>query len=293
MQRLASLFPPMARQAGFPAKVTPACTESLDASFEDRISGALWGMHIADALAMPAHWFYGGYDQVLSQFGEPITTYKKPPMAFPGSIMNKSNTAGGGRGSDRGSIIGDVLVPDKKQYWAGGKSYFYHCTLEPGENTLEMELTRLCYKHIIESGGAFDQDMMRQQYVNFMVDPKSHNDCYVGTCHRMFFASRQKGVPLERCPDNDGHNVDTVDGMVMTIPVALATMHLPLEAVRQQITECIHITRRSTKLPAYCTLQAQILRQLINEGRPMAEVLESAAGRSLEGTLQRPDPVVA
>ena len=26
----------------------------------DRITGALWGMFIADALAMPSHWFYGG-----------------------------------------------------------------------------------------------------------------------------------------------------------------------------------------------------------------------------------------
>merc|ERR1712046_536311 len=98
---------------------------------------------------------------------------------------------------------------------------------------------------------------------------------------------------MGRCPDNDGHNVDTLDGMVMTIPVALATMHLPLEAVRQQVTECANVARLGTKLPAYCTLQAQMLRQLITEGQPLANVLESAAGRSLEGTLQRPDPVVA
>jgi len=293
MQRLSSLFPPMARSAGAPAKVTPACTERLDASFEDRISGALWGMHIGDAFGMPAHWFYGGYDQILAQFGEPVTTYKKPPMALPGSIMNKSNTGGGGRGSDQGSIIGDVLVPGKKKYWASGKAYHYHCTLDEGENTLEMDLVRCCYQCISESGGVFDQGMMRERYINFMLDPQSHNDCFVGTCHRMFFANRQRGLPLDKCPDTDGHNVDTLDGMVMTIPVALATMQLPLDAVRQKVTECIAITRLSTKLPRYCTLQAQMLRQLITEGQPLAEVLESAAGRSLEGTLQHPDPVVA
>ena len=31
----------------------------------------------------------------------------------------------------------------------------------------------------------------------------------------MFFQKWKRGVPLERCPDNDGHNVDTIDGLVL------------------------------------------------------------------------------
>ena len=30
----------------------------------------------------------------------------------------------------------------------------------------------------------------------------------------MFFANREKGLPLAECPDNDGHNVDTIDALV-------------------------------------------------------------------------------
>ena len=34
----------------------------------DRVAGALWGMLIADALAMPVHWFYGGGAQIRKAF---------------------------------------------------------------------------------------------------------------------------------------------------------------------------------------------------------------------------------
>lgn len=27
-----------------------------------KVAGALWGLHIADAMAMPTHWYYGGLD---------------------------------------------------------------------------------------------------------------------------------------------------------------------------------------------------------------------------------------
>jgi len=62
------------------------------------VAGALWGMHIADALAMPAHWFYGGEEQVKSFYNGPIKGYVKPTLRLGGSIMNKSDTGGGGRG---------------------------------------------------------------------------------------------------------------------------------------------------------------------------------------------------
>ncbi len=34
--------------------------------------------------------------------------------------MNLSNTGGGGRGSDKGDIIGDVILHGKKKYWLRG-----------------------------------------------------------------------------------------------------------------------------------------------------------------------------
>merc|ERR1712054_398278 len=77
----------------------------MAAVVSDRIAGALWGAFIADAMAMPTHWFYGGEKQVRSEFGGPIDGYTKSRPKMRGSIMNLSNTGGGGRGSDKGSII--------------------------------------------------------------------------------------------------------------------------------------------------------------------------------------------
>merc|ERR1712224_198082 len=91
----------------------------------DRIKGALYGMLIADALAMPAHWFYGGSGQITTTYGSKITGYLAPTTHLPGSIMSKSDTGGAGRGGFSGDIIGSVIFHGRKQYWAPGADYHY------------------------------------------------------------------------------------------------------------------------------------------------------------------------
>lgn len=73
------------------------------------------GLYIADAVASPVHWYYNT-SNLKRDYGT-ISGYVKPKDEFPNSIMNLSSTAGGGRGSDQGSIIGDVINHGKKQYW--------------------------------------------------------------------------------------------------------------------------------------------------------------------------------
>jgi len=64
--------------------------------------------------------------------------------------------------------------------------------LQAGENTLEAQLTRLVTKNIIEND-AFEEDAFRAAYIKFMQTPGSHNDCYAGTAHRMFFENLVNG----------------------------------------------------------------------------------------------------
>jgi ADP-ribosylglycohydrolase len=259
----------------------------------DRIGGALWGLFIGDALAMPTHWFYGGERQVRSTYGGPITGYVKPVQELPGSIMNKSSTGGGGRGSDSGEIIGKVINHGKKDYWTARGSYHYHCTLARGENTLETQLVRLVCRSITENGGRFDPDDLRRRYVEFMTTPGSHNDCYASTCHRMFFANLTSGLPPERCPDNDGHNVDTIDGIAMTVPVALAlSTGKPSDEMQRQAASCASVTRNSRQLQSYVGQYADVLSQVV-QGAPLIDVLERAHGAGVRGSERRPDPVVA
>jgi len=274
------------------AAAARAPLKSLPATFEDRVAGALWGMHVADALAMPSHWFYGGNRQVQQTYGGNIKGYVKPSMDLQGSIMNLSNTGGAGRGGADGDIVGTVINHGKKKYWERGVSCHYHCTLQAGENTIESDITRECYNSITANGGVLSPPMLIDGYIKFMTTPGTHNDCYASTYHRMFFLNRQRGIPLDQCPDNDGHNVDTQDGLTITIPVALATATKPDREAEQAISESAQILRKSPACGKYGIVLGRMFRGLIAE-KSLTEVLESAAGQPLERTLRGADPVVA
>jgi len=262
------------KSTGMAAKVSKAPVEVFSTTFADRVAGALWGLHIADAIAMPSHWYYGGQAQVQADYGK-ITGYVKPKVELRGSIMALSNTGGLWR----------------SRAWRA-RSHHYHCTLDKGENTVDADCVRLCYQTIAENGGQFVPDRLRENYVTFMTTPGAYNDCYMSTTHRMFFANKQRGVPLERCPDNDGHNVDTTCGLPMTIPVALATAHLGPEEARKQVASAVSVTRKSRACQEYAGLLSDMFRQII-DGKALADVMESVSGRSLSSCLSRPDPVVA
>ena len=92
-----------------------------------RKQGALLGLFVGDALAMPVHWYYS-IPQLKKDYGS-IQGYIKPKVHMEGSIMNLSNTGGGGRGSDKGEIIGSVINHGKKEFWGRGLNFHYHQSL--------------------------------------------------------------------------------------------------------------------------------------------------------------------
>jgi len=245
---------------------------------KDRMRGALWGAFIGDALAMPTHWYYGGYPQIMQDYKGPITGYTKPVVELQGSIMNKSDTGGGGRGGTQGSIVGDVINHGKKHLWARGASYHYHCTLDAGENTLEAQLLLVLLKSIAATGGKFDANHFRPAYIDFMTTPGSHNDAYASTCHRMFFQNLvvKKQDPA-LCPDNDGHNVDTIDGLVLPIGAALATLNTDKAAAEKTVNECIAVTRRSAELQEYGAALTHGLRAMVFNGTSLPDAVQQTA----------------
>merc|ERR1712054_82334 len=254
-------------------QVLAAHTDAM-AVVPDRIAGALWGAFIADAMAMPTHWFYGGEAQVRSEFGGPIDGYTKSRPKMRGSIMNLSNTGGGGRGSDKGSIIGDVINHGKKQYWTRGGEYHYHHTLEAGENTLEAQLMRVMMRSITANGGSFNKENFVDDYVKFMTTPGSHNDTYASTAHRMFFSNREQGKPLSECPDNDHHNVDTIDAFDIPIVVALATATAPDPAAVKQ--SALATRGLSPQVLKHCEFFSTLIHQLVTGAAPAKDTLQQA-----------------
>ena len=107
-------------------------------------------------------------------------------------------------------------------------------------------------KSIVENGGVFNEDHFRDEYVKFMTTPGSHNDTYASTCHRMFFANLVHGKRSPKdCPDDDGHNVEAIDGLVLPTIVALAVgarSDGTSELATEMAAACADVTRRSDVL---------------------------------------------
>jgi ADP-ribosylglycohydrolase len=198
-----------------------------------------------------------------ADFGQ-ITKYEAPKPTFSGSIMNLSNTGGAGRGSDKGDIVGGVILHGKKKFWLRGGNYHYHHGMKPGENTLEAQLSRVMMRSLTSTGGAADTDDFRQKYITFMTTPGSHNDTYASTCHRMFFENFSSGVPPEQCPSNDHHNVDSVDALVLPVPVILANLDKSASELKELVSQTINVTRGTKTLDVVGGCLADMLVRVIN-----------------------------
>jgi ADP-ribosyl-[dinitrogen reductase] hydrolase len=248
----------------------------------DRCIGSLLGFFIGDALAMPVHWYYD-LRQLRSDFGE-ITQYEAPKPRFPGSIMNLSNTGGGGRGSDEGDIVGTVILHGKKKYWLASGQYHYHHGMRAGENTLDSLVTLVLIKNMVKQGRLDCTDFVND-YVQFMTTPGTHNDAYAGTCHRMFFKNMVTNVPLPQCPDNDSHNVDAIDALMIVPPIVWANLNADKTQRDEAITAAISCTRNCSTALSYAHLYGDMLHAVATGQRTVAQAAVDA-GRSIGVDIQ-------
>ena len=101
-------------------------------SARERAVGALWGLFIGDALAMPVHWYYDR--QALSRdYGE-VRDFMAPRHPHPDSILHRSHYTPANADAD--------ILHDQARYW-GQPGIHYHQHLAAGENTLNLQLVRL------------------------------------------------------------------------------------------------------------------------------------------------------
>ncbi|GKZ00948.1 hypothetical protein MPSEU_001046300 [Mayamaea pseudoterrestris] len=278
---------------------------------ELRLRNALWSYFAGDALAAPTHWFYGGPRQVKQYYNGLISDYTKPSYTLQGSIMNKSNLNGGGRSSGSSSsneknIIGDVINHGKASLWDPSKEIHYHATLAAGENTLEVQLARVLMKSIVATDGQFDADHFRQAYITFMTTAGSHNDAYASTCHRMFFKNLVAGKDPKNCPDNDMHNVDTIDGLVLPTIVSLSMVGrvlgneksdaaAALEQAAQAAADCVGVTRNSrVVLEGAARAWSRLVIETVTGNQPLgAAVQQTASSLNYRAPVARDDEMTA
>jgi len=265
---------------------------------QQRVKGALYGLFVGDATSMPVHWMYN-LSQLQRDYGT-IRGFVKPKDKFQGSILNLSNTGGGGRGSDRGSIVGDVILHGKKQYWLRGGNNHYHRGLQAGENTLEAQLVRVLLRSSVDNK-TYSPQVFLDNYINFMTTPGSHNDTYASTCHRMFFANHVQNIAPNKCADNDGHNVDAIDALTLTIPVIIHYRNESKELRNQMVKQTVNLTRKTNALDRYLEAYSDLLVSVLNGG-DLRESVEttaqqlygpSASMRDIVSRSRGSDPMVA
>ena len=244
----------------------------------ERMRGALWGMFIGDALAMPVHWYYN-IAALWQDFGQ-IRDYQAPKANHPNSIMNLANTAKAGRGSQEGDIVGNVILKGKKQHW-GQANRHYHQGMQAGDNTLNL----LCARVLLLSfnvKGYYDSTDFLQEYIRFMTEPDRHNDTYAESYHRDFFANYAKGVSPENCAGAEGHDTASIGGLVSLPMVILASLRDgDLAATQSAALTQQRLTHRSSLLERHTQELSKLLFHIFHDLNPDIEQLACAASSQL------------
>jgi len=146
--------------------------------------------------------------------------------------------------------------------------------MNAGDNTLEALLVRRVVNVTAGVGkGEFSPSAILEDYIKFLMTPGTHNDTYCGTSHRMFFKNYVAGKDPADCPDNDGHNVDSADSLVTTIPVALISNDDNI--ARSQVSEMVALTRNSKTSQQHAALFALTVRAVVM-GVSVRDAVETA-----------------
>lgn len=244
----------------------------------DRIRGALWGMFIGDALAMPVHWYYN-IAALWHDFGQ-IRDYQAPKAHHPNSIMALANTSKAGRGSPDGDIVGNVILKGKKHHW-GQSNRHYHQGMHAGDNTLNLLCARVLLRSL-NTNGHYDPTDFLQEYISIMTEPDRHNDTYAESYHRDFFANYAKGIVPESCAGTEGHDTASIGGLVSLPLVIMATLGVhDLATTNAAALTHQRLTHRSSLLEHHTVELSKLLFHIFHDNNPNIEQLACGASSNL------------
>ncbi len=248
---------------------------------------ALKNMFVADALAMPVHWFYNPAD-IEKAFPAGITRFEAAPAVHPSSIMSLHSTQAGGRGAQgknrrKPEIVGDVILKGKRPFW-GQPHQHYHQGMLAGENTLNAHCARVLMRSLTANSGHYDKRRFLDDYIDFMTAyPPRHPDTYAESYHRGFFANLESGKPRECCAATT-HDTPSIGGLV-TIPPLVFSERLrgvSLSEVKEHCLQHLHLTHPDEMLARVCAGYVQLLDDLLfrDSHQEVAEILARAAKNS-------------
>ena len=233
----------------------------------ERLHAGYEGSLVADALAMPGHWYY---DRAALQrdYGT-LDHFVAPRNPHPGSILWRSRY-------ETINARGDILR-EQAQYW-GQREIHYHQFLAAGENTLNFKLAAELYSMVRERGG-YDADAWLNRYIDRMLEPGWHRDTYLEEYHRAFFTRYAQGKTPRKCGISDEHI-----GGLATVPALVAALGgLPLDEILRTVKEHVGLTHaHANVLRAAATLTRLLV--AVAAGDSLREAMQREAGDWISGT---------
>lgn len=181
----------------------------------DRVSGAIIGMFIGDALAMPVHWYYD--TQALQEDYGKVSDYLQPRNPHPDSILWRSSYTPAKKSCD--------ILHGQGQYW-GKRDIHYHQFLRAGENTLNLQLARELLL-LLQRDGNCSADSWLDCLIAFMTTPGRHNDTYIEEYLRHFFNNYGNGKKPSLCGRQDEKHIG---GFSLMFPLTIAFSKNPAYA---------------------------------------------------------------
>jgi ADP-ribosylglycohydrolase len=239
-------------------------------SSESRSRGALYGLFIGDALAMPVHWYY---DRLALQrdYGY-VKDYLAPKNPHPDSILWRSSYE---PFNEKGEIL-----HDQAQYW-GHPGIHYHQFLRAGENTLNVKLCTLLIESLNHNNG-YDADDYLERYIGYMTTPGNHQDTYVEEYHRHFFTHYAQGRLPKKCGVKEKH----ISGLVGLIPIIVYYRDDP-EKASEAALEHLSLTHLGSKMEMAASLFIELFLEVLG-GEPLKEVLTKGISKQASSFFNHP-----
>ncbi|XP_065840803.1 uncharacterized protein [Oscarella lobularis] len=252
---------------------------------------------VADALAMPVHWYYD-IDAIKRDYSGWLTEYRAPRAAHPTSALSMASPSDSGKRPLRATatttyaqppVIGRLILHDKLKYWnPAAPTTHYHQGMNAGDNTLNA----LCSLRVAQALGALGdgdagvndqracQAAALEAYVRFMTTPGTHNDTYAEPFHRAFyrdwdqagrptdagrllrFAERRRQMAFAR-PYEDS-SLATIGAIAMVVPFVLRCADKSEEVAARQATDFAYLTNPVKSIGPCVDLYARALHAVAN-----------------------------
>jgi len=245
-----------------------------------RARAALQLSFIADALAMPVHWFYNPQD-IYTVFPGGVKRFEAAPPVHPISFMSLPST-----NEDNSSlqVVGDIILKGKREYW-GSTNQHYHRGMIAGENTLNLHCMRVLIRSIAHNNKQYDVTHFLHDYIQFMTaDTPQHPDTYAEAYHRTFFTNLAKGIPPEKAATRTEDSA-SIGGLVGISPIALTALMQKRDLAHAQLLCRTHLflTHPDEHLAIICDAYVALIDSLLFRETEDVRTLIAATAKQSAG----------